>query len=882
MFAEIEESNRLQKVCDFHFLAKRDQFVKISGVNLREYQQLQAFILAIDDINSNPEILPNVTLGYHVHDSCGYTKKVIKDVLKILSGPKLAAPNYACMERGKVAGFIGDIHSVTTLPMAQLLNVLGYTQISYGARDPLLSDRTLYPNFFRTVQNYQTENVAIAKLLRSFGWNWVGIITSDDDNGERELQHLSQTLNDYRICIEFKVKVPQTEEGHEIPLELKASSTEIVVMCGTNTQMSTLFLLTATHILINKTFILTASWSLAINLLVLKTKKAVEYSLVFSPPPRYIPALPQRLFTFHPSSHPSDPMLEDIWIQYFRCLSPNSYKNNVFSRIDQMYLDDCAGKKRFRELFNYTGDPATYQVYIAVLSMVQALHEVNLALTMYREKYNLKTFEFQHKGEPEKPLSPPTTISTPSAHVVSSTSKDDKDDDDDVIIEIEALCELSDSEDDDVDDDDDDDDDDDVCLRNVVNKINYTGPYNETIYFDEKGEYPEVMDIENWSSKEIRNQTIIYLKSVGRFNPNVPDDQQLLILPWNIAWKHGKVPQGLCTAVCLPGTRRALRKGSHTCCYDCIPCSEGEISNVSDSENCQKCADDEWSNEYKDECIPRILEFLSYKTDMIAIGFSSISVIFFILSVFMIGIFVSFRDTPIVKANNRNISFILLISLKLNLLCVHLFIGHPVDITCMLRQISFGILFTVALSSVLAKTVMVCIAFKATKPGSSWRIWLGAKLPNSVVFICSCVQVLTSVIWLSVSPPNQQYDMESSPGMIIIQCNDGSILAFCFMLGYMGILAALSFVLAFMVRTLPDIYNEAKYITFSMLLFCSVWVCAIPAYLSSKGKQVVIVEVFAILASGIGILSCIFFPKCYNILLRPEINSKTHLLMRSY
>ncbi|XP_063813486.1 vomeronasal type-2 receptor 26-like [Pseudophryne corroboree] len=335
------------------------------------------------------------------------------------------------------------------------------------------------------------------------------------------------------------------------------------------------------------------------------------------------------------------------------------------------------------------------------------------------------------------------------------------------------------------------------------------------------------------------------------------------------------VPQGLCTAVCRPGTRRALRKGSHTCCYDCIPCSEGEISNVSDSENCQKCADDEWSNEYKDECIPRILVFLSYKTDMIAIGFSSISVIFFILSVFIIGIFVSFRDTPLVKANNRNLSFILLISLKLSLLCVHLFIGHPVDITCMLRQISFGILFTVALSSVLAKTVMVCIAFKATKPGSSWRKWLGAKLPYSVVFICSCVQVLTSAIWLSVSPPNQQYDRDSSPGMIIIQCKEGSVLAFCFMLGYMGFLAALSFLLAFMVRTLPDIYNEAKFITFSMLLFCTVWICAIPAYLSSKGKHVVIVEVFAILASAIGILSCIFFPKCYNILLRPEINIKS-------
>ncbi|XP_063810273.1 vomeronasal type-2 receptor 26-like [Pseudophryne corroboree] len=299
---------------------------------------------------------------------------------------------------------------------------------------------------------------------------------------------------------------------------------------------------------------------------------------------------------------------------------------------------------------------------------------------------------------------------------------------------------------------------------------------------------------------------------------------------------------------------------------------------MSDSENCEKCSDDEWPNEEKDVCVPRILDFLSYKTDMIAIAFSALSVLYFILTIFINGIFVSFRDTPIVKANNRNLSFILLISLELSLLCVHLFIGCPVDITCLLRQISFGILFTIAVSSVLAKTVMVCIAFKATKPGSSWRKCLSVELPYSVVFICSSVQVLNSAIWLSVSPPFQEYDRNTYPGMIIIQCNEGSALAFYFMLGYMGFLAALSFILAFMVRTLPDIFNEAKYITFSMLVFCSVWVCAIPAYLSSKGKHMVTVEIFAILASGIGVMSCIFFPKCYNILLRPEINSKRHLL----
>ncbi|XP_063813499.1 vomeronasal type-2 receptor 26-like [Pseudophryne corroboree] len=823
------------------------------SVHLREYQQLQAFILAIDDINRNPEILPNVTLGYHVYDSCGNIMRVLKDVLQILSGHHVEVPNYSCMESGKLAGYIGDLQSETTNPMAQLLNLFGYTQISYGARDPLLSDRILYPNFFRTVQNYQVQHVAIAKLLRSFGWNWVGIITSDDENGERELEHLSQQLNKYGICIDFKLKV-RLDFIHNIVLPVSSNSAEVVVICGTVHYSFINVLAKSLHYFYNKTLILTASWSISKELLLPSMGKLVDRSLVFTTPMHYVPALQERLYSFHPSSHPTDKLLEDIWIFHYSCFSGNPVKDFVFSIFLQRNLNNCTGNEKFEYLLNYSGDPATYQVYIAVLTMAHALHDMYMAFNVNVAKYGLSMLEFKYKvsenfknitlssGLPRQLLLTPNRLQGPGCSVDRSSKQ----------------------------------------LRKYVTKIKHINPHPITIFFNEYGEILETLYIVNWALVMDGNKIRPAQFYVGEFNPSHPEDQQLHILPRNIKWKNGKVPQGLCTAVCLPGTRRALRKGSHTCCYDCIPCSEGEISNVSDSENCQKCPDDEWPNEEKDICVPRILEFLSYNNDTVATVFSAISGVFFSLTIFIFGIFVSFRDTPIVKANNRNLSFILLISLKLSLLCVHLFIGRPVDITCMLRQISFGIFFAIAMSSILAKTIMVCIAFKAARPGSSWRKWLGVKLPNSVVFICSSVQVLTSAIWLSVSPPFQEHDMNTYPGIIIIQCNEGSDLAFYFMLGYMGFLAALSFGLAFMVRTLPDNFNEAKYITFSMLVFCSVWICAIPAYLSSKGKNMVTVEIFALLASGIGVLSCIFFPKCYNILLRPEMNSKRHLLEKSY
>ncbi|XP_040283954.1 vomeronasal type-2 receptor 26-like [Bufo bufo] len=338
------------------------------------------------------------------------------------------------------------------------------------------------------------------------------------------------------------------------------------------------------------------------------------------------------------------------------------------------------------------------------------------------------------------------------------------------------------------------------------------------------------------------------------------------------------IPRSQCSENCLPGTRKVAKSRIYSCCYDCVQCSSGEISNSTDSEKCMKCSDLDWPNEKKDRCVPKLLEFLSYTDDTIVLVISLVSTILSFLTFMILITFILHQDTAIVKANNRNLSFLLLVSIMLSFLCVYLFLGHPVDLTCMLRQVSFGILFSVAVSCVLAKTIMVCIAFIATKPSSSWKRWIGSKWSNSLVLFCSSIQVIICMVWLTLAPPFSELDTHSSQGNIIVQCNEGSVIGFYSVLGFMGVLAVISFIMAFLARTLPDSFNEAKYITFSMLVFCSVWIAMIPAYLSTRGKYVVAVEIFAILTSSAGVLGCIFFPKCYIILWRPELNARSQLL----
>ncbi|KAM9330269.1 vomeronasal type-2 receptor 26-like [Gastrophryne carolinensis] len=436
-------------------------------------------------------------------------------------------------------------------------------------------------------------------------------------------------------------------------------------------------------------------------------------------------------------------------------------------------------------------------------------------------------------------------------------------------------------------------------VRSYLDILNQSNPQNDPILEDIS------LILYNYPSRNKRKNTMFRLQGFESYSQNNPETKfiyeplnrhyhvytavyamahalHMMNLHKNDTYRfRNRAPQSQCNDKCTPGYHKASKEGIHACCYICVLCSEGEISNTTDSEICHKCPDEEWPDIRRIVCIPKDYEFLSYEHDALALVFSVISLLFCGITSFIIGKFILNRDKPIVKANNWTVSIILLTSILLSFLCVFLFLGRPVDITCILRQILFGIFFSTALSCVLAKTVTVCIAFKATKPNSSWRKWVGTTISNFTMLVCSAVQVLICVIWLSVSPPYQDYDMSSYSGKIIIQCNEGSGIGFYMMLGYMGFLAAVSFVLAFMVRTLPDSFNEAKYITFSMLVFCSVWIAMIPAYLSTRGKYMVAVEVFAILASNVGILACIFFPKLYILFLKPDLNFRKCILQNN-
>ncbi|KAF3692676.1 Extracellular calcium-sensing receptor [Channa argus] len=216
----------------------------------------------------------------------------------------------------------------------------------------------------------------------------------------------------------------------------------------------------------------------------------------------------------------------------------------------------------------------------------------------------------------------------------------------------------------------------------------------EEVNFDLKGDSVPYYDIINWQRGTAGN---IELVNVGLFDGTKPAREELVIQEDKIMWA-------------------------------------GHQNSV----DCTFCPDNFWSNKDRTACSPKEVEFLAY--DSLGIALTVISVVGACLTIAVLGVFFYNKNTAIVRVNNSELSFFILFALILCFLCSLVFIGEPTSWSCMLRHTAFSITFSLCISCILGKTLVVLAAFTATRPGDNIMKWLGPKQQRTIIFSGTIIQ----------------------------------------------------------------------------------------------------------------------------------------------
>ncbi|MEE6476109.1 hypothetical protein FKM82_010978 [Ascaphus truei] len=776
-----------------------------------------SMIYAIENIN-NSTLLPGITLGYEMYDSCSDPLKAIQATLRLIPESVTIKNVTECNQTEvipAVKAVVGEQYSEMSISMSRILSIHFIPQISPASSAATLSDKVRFPSFLRTVPSDTHQTKAIAKLIRTLGWNWVGVITSDDDYGRSALHYLNIFLREEGICTAFSQIISTYVDHPSLPGEISNITNELV-NCSANVVVVFVKAPIVIKLFkesirrnISRTWIASDIWSNSNSVSRMENIEKVGTILGLNFKLGHVPGFAEFLKNLQPPRQGAiNTFLDEYktlrfgcteeYIKYLECISSSSKDCNHSDSIQQKSPLACKV-----ENVSFANDD--YLVHSAELSTVYSTY---LAVTAIAQA--LKNIVCRNGKCEDLTFSPHKLLNE---------------------------------------------------LKN--NNFSYNG---EMFHFDRFGDILNGYNVINWITKNSSTE----FRFVGKYD--ILD--AIITLNRSLFWntEDSMVPISNCSKQCTPGHYK--KHSFISCCYECIPCTEGYYSPAADMNECLKCPITQWSANGSARCENRTIEYFRWN-DPFAIVLTSFAALGFLLVLIIAIVFIKHADTPAVKAAGGNYTYLLCVSLLFSLVSIGFFIGQPSDIFCQIRQPLYGISFTLCVSCILIKSVRILLAFESGKRGR--QIVTITYQPAVVISVLTGFQLCVSMLWLFFKGPFVT-KIYTIPQLLSLQCDEGSYVGFGIMLGFICFLAFACFILAFKGRKLPEKYNEARCITFSMLIYLFIWIGFIPIYINTSGMYLSAVQVIAIIASNYGVISCHLFPACYIILFKRKSNNRARYL----
>ncbi|XP_041860086.1 taste receptor type 1 member 1 [Melanotaenia boesemani] len=763
---------------------------------------MQAMRFAVEEINngtSQKQLLPGVKLGYQMYDICSIPASVLAtlDLLQLQqyqNSYMSAAEGTMLLNASKIEnaiGVIGPDSSSNTFTPAALLGAYLIPQISYEASNEMLSNKILYPSFFRTIPSDKNQVAAMIQLLVRFNWTWIALLGSDNDYGLQGMQSLSEQAPQYGICISYQGVIPTASADtvqtmRNMVESILTTKVNTIVVFSSKTKFHDFLPFVLESNITNKVWIGTEDWSPATLISGIPGIQTIGTVIGISVKDAVISGFQAFL-----------KKVVDASMQYIK----EDLNDTISSENGCLQSTDLYTLVNKNYLMDDYDSASSFNVYKAVYAMAYALHQ---ALGCDAGECSKRSVNSQE-------------------------------------------------------------------LLPLLKQVNFSLG-SSSVYFDMNGDPPTGYDIVTWIWRGPKWS----LRVVGSF---MPDPITLTVDADQIEWQ-GKgdsrsVPLSVCSPPCPKGYKKLLT-GQHVCCFDCQACPSATFFNKSEPTVCQSCQPEQWAPPKSEQCLSRAVLLLAWDNPL------SIALLFFLACCLLLTsstaiILLLNLNTPVAKSAGGRTCLLMLAALTVAALSTLCHFGYPSPLACIFKQSLFTVSFSVCLACITMRSLQVVCIFKfASKLPPAYDKWVKKSGPEITIALVSVAILLISVLRISLDTPQPSQDLDFYSDKIVLECSKTISVGSGIELACVSLLSFLCFLFSYMGKDLPANYNEAKCVTFSLMVYMISWISFFTLYLINRETITMAAQVFATLFSILAFIGGYFLPKMYIIVLRPQMNTTAH------
>ncbi|XP_040002170.1 glutamate receptor, metabotropic 8a isoform X1 [Xiphias gladius] len=776
--------------------------------------RLEAMMFAIDLINKDPELLPNITLGARILDTCSRDTYALEQSLTFVQalierdGSDVRCANGdppIFTKPDKIVGVIGAAASSVSIMVANILRLFKIPQISYASTAPELSDNTRYDFFSRVVPPDSYQAQAMMDIVTAMEWNYVSTLASEGNYGESGVEAFIQISRETGgVCIAQSLKIPREPRPGEfdkiIRRLLETSNARAIIMFANEDDIRRVLDAAKRN---NQTghflWVGSDSWGSKISP-VIGQERVAEGAITILPKRASVDAFDRYFRSRSLSNNRRNVWFAEFWEENFNC------KLGMHGKRPGS-LKKCTGLEKVGRDSSYEQEGKVQFVMDAVYAMAHALHR------MHRE----------------------LCYGYPGLCPRMANNIDGKE------------------------------------LLSHIRAVNFNGSASTPVVFNENGDAPGRYDIFQY---QITNRSTAEYRVIGSWT------NKLHLKVEAMRWRTGdpSLPASVCSIPCRAGERKKVVKGV-PCCWHCERC-EGYHYQASEF-TCELCPYEMRPDSNRTGCVPIPIIKLEWHSPW-AIVPVFISMLGIIATSFVIVTFVRYNDTPIVRASGREMSYVLLTGIFLCYAITFLMIATPDVGVCSFRRIFLGLGMCFSYAALLTKTNRIHRIFEQGKKSVTAPRFISPASQLVITFSLISVQLLGVFVWFAVDPPHtvvdygEQRTQDPMSARGVLKCDISDLSLIC-SLGYSILLMVTCTVYAIKTRGVPETFNEAKPIGFTMYTTCIIWLAFIPIFFGTSQSaermyiQTTTLTISLSLSASVS-LGMLYMPKVYIILFHPEQN----------